>query len=157
MKQIAAIVLAAVLTGCATVDHGPMQRIYADSDPVAATVRTKDCGPGSTKVAKTAAVVWVSRRATHCALTFTAPGFESRTVTLHREMSDRTFDNARGVADFCDGDVLDCNSLSDFFAAIFLGGLVAGTGFGVDAATGAMFEQHPSNIHVELVEAPPDR
>ena len=35
---------------------------------------------------KTAAVVWVSRRATHCALTFTAPGFESQTVTLHREV-----------------------------------------------------------------------
>jgi len=147
--------LVIVFARCATLHHGPMQRILVDNEPVAATVQTKQCGPGSTRVAKTAAIVWVNRRATHCTLTFTAPGFESQTVPLHRGISDKMRGNARVVDDFCGDEALDCNHLSEFVTAIFLGGFFAGTGLGVDAVTGAMFEQEPSSIHVELLESPP--
>jgi len=136
---------------CATVHHGPLQRIHVDSDPAGATVKTKDCGPGSTRVATTEAAVWVSRRATRCTLTVSAAGFEPETISLHREISPRTHDNARAIGEMCDGDALDCNSFSDVLVAVFLGGIISGTGFGVDAATGAMFEQQPNAVHVELV------
>ena len=139
---------------CATIDHGAVQRIQVDSDPLA-TVRTKHCGPGSTKVAETPGVVWVSRRAKRCTLTFTAPGFEPQTVRLARAVSKKTFDNVH-FADLCDGEALDCWNTSDFFLALFLGGFLAGTGFGIDAATGAMFEQQPSHVDVELVEESPE-
>jgi len=135
---------------CATLDHGPMQRIHVDSDPAGATVQTKSCGPGSTKVATTEAVVWVSRRATRCTLTITAPGFEPETVSLHRTISDDFHDNARIAGDFCDDGSFDCTHLSDFVAAIFF----AGTGFGIDAATGAMFQLEPSHLYVELAPEP---
>jgi hypothetical protein len=150
-----AALLALVFTGCATIQHGPMQRIRVDSEPVAATIRTHDCGPGSTKAARTAGIVWVNRRATRCALTISAPGFEPQTVRLQRVLSHEARDNARIFAELCDGDALDCNSFSDVVAAVFLGGIFAGTGFGVDAATGAMVALEPNDIHVTLVEAPP--
>ena len=152
MRTVLASLFILAFARCATIDHGPMQRIRVDSDPVA-TVRTKNCGPASTKRTTTApdSVVWVSRRATHCTLTFTAPGFEPQTVQLQRTIHDKTFNNARHLGDFCYGDALDCRNASDFTAALFLGGLFAGTGFGIDAVTGAMYQQEPSAVWVELV------
>ena len=150
MRTLIAALFVLAFARCATLDHGPMQRIRIDSDPLEATVRTKSCGPGSTKTATTAGVVWVSRRATRCTLTFSAPGFEPQTVQLQRTIHDRTFDNARLADDFCGEDAFDCSHPSDLVGALFLGGLFAGTGFGIDAVTGAMFQQEPSRIYVEL-------
>jgi hypothetical protein len=129
---------------CATIDHGPLQRIHVESNPPA-HVKTTECGAGSTRAAKSPGVVWVNRRATRCALMFAAPGFDPETVSLHREMSDDTFENVRVADDFCDGDFFDC---------IFLGGFFAGAGFGIDAATGAMFRQEPADVYVELEPSP---
>jgi len=60
-------------------------------------------------------------------------------------VSDDTFENVRVADDFCDGDFFDC---------IFLGGFFAGAGFGIDAATGAMFRQEPADVYVELEPSP---
>jgi len=147
---LATLVIA--LARCATIDHGPMQRIRVDSDPMGATVRTKSCGPGSTKVTETAGVVWVNRRATRCTLTFSAPGFQPQSVPLHRVISDKTFQNAKAIDGFCDA--VNCTNGSDFTAALFLGGFFAGTGFAVDAVTGAMFTQDPNEVYVELEPDP---
>jgi hypothetical protein len=126
-----------------------MQRIRVESEPFGSSVQTKQCGPASTKTATTPAVVWVSRRAKRCTLTITAPGFEPRSVSLRRVVSDRTLRNAEAVGELCDS--LECNSFSDVLTSVFFGGLVAGTGFGVDAVTGAMFQQDPSSVYVKLV------
>ncbi len=155
VRKLLPVLLVLASVRCATVHHGPMQRIQVDSDPIEATVRTQDCGAGSTKVAKTEAVVWVNRRATRCTLTISAPGFESQSVPLHRVMSAEARDNARVFGELCDDDGLDCNSFSDVVTMVFLGGIISGTGFGVDAATGAMFAQEPNEVHVELLQAPP--
>lgn len=155
VRKLLPAILVLATVRCATIHHGPMQRIQVDSDPLEATVRTKDCGPGSTKVAKTDAVVWVNRRATRCTLTISAPGFESQSVRLRRVMSAEARDNALVFAELCDPGALDCNSFSDVLTAVFLGGIIGGTGFGVDAATGAMFAQEPNEVYVELREAPP--
>src|SRR5215212_10069845 len=76
--------LALNLAACATMQHGPVQRISVESDPPDAVVYTDQCGPGSTKEARTPGVVWVSRRAERCTLTIVAPGYESETVVLTR-------------------------------------------------------------------------
>ena len=154
MRPLLPLLVVLAFARCATLDHGPMQRIHVDSDPFPATVKTSRCGPGSTKETQTAGVVWVSRRAKRCTLTFSAPGFEPQSVTLRRGISDKVRENAQRMDDFCDGG-LDCRNLSDLVAALFLGGMFAGTGFGVDAATGAMYQQEPSTVWVELAEAPP--
>jgi hypothetical protein len=155
MKSRLPALLLLATTACATVNHGPMQRIYVDSEPVRATVQTRNCGPGSTRSVETPDVVWVSRRAKRCALTFRAAGYESKSVTLRRLVSTRTYDNARAFESLCDG--TDCYSISEWLAMLFVGGLVAGTGFGVDAATGAMFELQPSNVKVELAPVAADQ
>jgi hypothetical protein len=151
MRKLLLIGCVVAFARCATVHHGPMQRVRVDSDPSGATVTTKDCGAGATKVARTDAVVWVNRRATHCTLTVSAAGFDSQTIELHREVSPRTAGNADAIRGMCYGDALNCRSFGDLLAAVFFGGIIGGAGVGVDAATGAMFEQQPNELHVELV------
>ena len=128
-------VVALNLAACATVQHGPVQRIPVDSEPAGAVVYTEDCGPGSTTEARTPGVIWVSRRAERCALTFTAPGYQLERVVLSREIAQEFLDNI----DFLDAD------------SFFIGGFLTGAGFGVDALTGALFEQHPHHVFVSLV------
>ncbi len=125
----------ALNVACATVQHGSVQRIPVDSEPAGAMVYTEECGPGSTTEARTPGVSWVSRRAERCALTFTAPGYELERVFLTREIAKEFLDNI----DFLDAD------------SFFIGGFLTGAGFGIDALTGALFEQHPNDVFVELV------
>ena len=94
MRQLLAIVLMFTLTACATVQHGPVQRIAVDSEPQGALVRTAHCGPGATKEVRTPGEIWVSRRAEHCTLTFTARDHYAEQVTLHRELAEEFFENA---------------------------------------------------------------
>jgi hypothetical protein len=89
---------------------------------------------GSTREARTPGVIWVSRRAERCALTFTAPGYELERVVLTREIAQEFLDNI----DFLDAD------------SFFIGGFLTGAGFGLDALTGALFEQHPNHVFVSL-------
>lgn len=144
-RGLLAAILALNVTACATVQHGPMQRIAVDSEPQGVTVQTDDCGVASTRQTQTPGVVWVSRRADRCALTFTARGYEPQTVTLHRIIADEFFENVEAADVFCSGG--DCISL-DF---LLVGALFAGTGFAVDAATGALFELEPDDVFVEMM------
>ena len=141
-----ALVLALNLAACATVQHGPVQRISVESEPSGAEVLTTLCGPGSTKKALTPAVVWVSRRAERCTLLVSADGYESERVVLERAVAPESLDNLE-IFEICGEDVVDCTDGWPFF---FFGGLLAGTGFGVDAVTGAMFEQQPGDVFVTL-------
>lgn len=137
--------LAALLLGnvaCATVHHGPMQRIHVESDPPEAIVRTELCGPGSTKESTTPAVIWVSRRAERCTLTIVAPYYEEAKVVLARAIAPEFYGNLELAAD-----TLDVTADWGYF---LLGGLVAGTGFGVDAVSGALFELQPNQVFVSL-------
>jgi hypothetical protein len=135
--------LALSLAACATVQHGPVQQISVDSEPSGAKVRTNLCGPGATKETQTPGVVWVSRRAERCTLTFTADGYVGKRVVLTRAVAPEFIENVDAL-DVCLE--LDCDDGGWFL----LGGLVAGAGFGVDAITGAAFEQQPSDVFVSL-------
>lgn len=141
-----AAILALNLAACATVQHGPVQRIHVDSEPSDAIVTTEKCGPGSTRQVRTPGVVWVSRRAERCTFTFSAPGYESEHVILTRAIAAEFFDNIE-LLEICGDDALDC---ADEWAFFFFGGILAGTGFGVDAITGALFEQQPNDVVVTL-------
>jgi len=136
--------LALTLAACATVQHGPVQRIRVDSEPSGAKVRTDLCGPGATKEVRTPGVLWVSRRAERCTLTFTADGYVGKRVVLTRKIAEEFLENAEAL-DVCAE--FDCVDDWGWFA---VGGLIAGTGFGVDAITGALYEQQPSDVFVSL-------
>jgi hypothetical protein len=142
MRPLVAALLLLTTTACATVQHGPVQRIIVDSDPQDALVRTSECGPGATKEVRTPAEVWVSRRAERCTLTFLSRGHYTERVTLTRRVSDDYFGNVAVAAEMC------CDG--DWLGWLVLGGLFAGTGFAVDTATGAMFEQDPHEVFVKF-------
>jgi hypothetical protein len=143
MKRVVLALLALSLAACATVQHGPVQRIQVDSEPSDVTVRTELCGPGATREVRTPGVVWVSRRAERCTLTFTADGYVGKRVVLTRAIAPEFLENVNAM-EICTN--LDCDDGGWFL----LGGLVAGAGFGVDALSGALFEQQPSEVFVSL-------
>lgn len=143
MKRVALALLALSLAACATVQHGPAQRIHVDSEPSNAKVRTELCGPGATKEVRTPGVLWVSRRAERCTLTFTADGYVGKRVVLTRAIAPEFMENVDAIDVCLDFDCAD----GGWF---LLGGLVAGAGFGLDALTGAAFEQQPSEVFVSL-------
>lgn len=136
--------LALSLAACATVQHGPMQRIRVDSEPADVKVRTDKCGPGSTKETRTPGVVWVSRRAERCTITFTEDGYVGKRVALTRAISEEFMENL-DLLEVCAD--LDCDDAWGYF---FLSGFLAGTGFGIDTITGALYEQQPHEVWVEL-------
>jgi len=145
--QRSAALLAALalnLAACATVQHGPMQRIRVDSDPQDVVVRTDKCGPGSTKRVRTPSVVWVSRRAERCTLTFTADGYVGRRIVLTRVIAEEFLENFEAFEVCAD---LGCD---DPWGFLFLGGFLAGTGFGIDTITGALYELQPGEVVVTL-------
>lgn len=144
MRPLLAAALTLALTGCATVQHGPVQKIYVDSEPQDAHVSTSDCGVGSTSETRTPGVVWVSRRADKCTLRFSAPGHYTETVTLRREVAEEFLHNVAFIDEMC------CWDTDSSLTGLLLGGLFAGTGFAVDSATGAMFKQEPSELLIEL-------
>lgn len=141
MRSLLTLLSMLTLTACATVQHGPVQRIPVDSEPQGALVRTSHCGPGATKEVRTPGVVWVSRRAEHCTLTFSARDHYAEQVTLRRQVAEEFFENADAAAAFC------CDVPGSWF---LFGTLLAGTGFALDTATGALFEQHPHEVFVSL-------
>jgi hypothetical protein len=145
MKRLLIAAIAALnLAACATVQHGPVQRIRVDSDPAGVKVRTHKCGPGSTKEVRTPAVVWVSRRAEKCTLTFTEDGYVGKRIPLTRAVAPEYLENLEAFSVCTE---LDCDDAWGYF---FLGGFLAGTGFGVDTITGAMYEQQPYEVVVTL-------
>ena len=147
MKTRSAVVLALLalnLAACATVQHGPMQRIRVDSDPADVKVRTDKCGPGSTRETRTPGVVWVSRRAERCTLTFTEDGYVGKRIVLTRAIAEEFMENL-DLLDVCTE--VDCD---DGWGYLFFSGFLAGTGFGIDAITGALYEQQPHDVWVTL-------
>ncbi len=99
-----------------------------------------DCGGWRAARLRTPATVWVSRRATRCSLTLSFPGYADQTVTLTRVTSDSVDDNFVLME--------KAESLKDGLVL----GLFTAVGVGLDALTGAMWEQVPSRLLLTLVE-----
>jgi hypothetical protein len=144
MKRFVSVVVLTAFTGCATVQHGPVQRIRVDSDPAGATVTPLRCGVAA-KRATTPGEIWVSRRSTRCALQFEREGYYAEKVFLDRAVAPET---EEFEVDLCEG--MGCESFGAFLFGM-AGSLVAlGTSLAVDAASGARWEQHPSEVLVPL-------
>ncbi|HEY0371311.1 MAG TPA: hypothetical protein VGD79_04890 [Thermoanaerobaculia bacterium] len=142
MKHAVLSLLALTLAACATVQHGPVQRISVESDPPDAVVKTDHCGPGSTRETRTPGAVWVSRRAERCTITVTADGYVGKRIALSRVIAPEFLENL---------DALQvCGPECDEPAFFFLGGFFAGAGIGVDAISGALFELQPDAVSVTL-------
>jgi hypothetical protein len=151
LRRVAAL-LAGLSMGCATISNGPLQRVRVESEPPEAAVRLSNCGPGSSPSSRTPDSVWVNRRATRCQLTFSAPGYADHIVQLQRKVSSRMGEYLELPAELCDA---NCNTFDEMAIDLILSGVVGVIGLGVDASTGAMFQQTPAHILVNFDR--PDR
>lgn len=98
------------------------------------------CGGRRADSLRTPATIWVSRRATRCSLTLSLPGYADQTVSLTRVTSDSVDDNFVAV-----------NAAESLEGGVVLG-LFTAVGVGIDALTGAMWQQVPSRLSLTLVE-----
>jgi hypothetical protein len=133
--------------GCATVHNGTHQEISVVSDPAGADVEVR-CGK-SQPPAVTPATVRLPRRAEHCSLILTRPGFHPETVVFDSVPSGWVWANfAAPVA----GGVIGATRHSDqAFVDFLLGALVGGIGIGIDAMTDAMWKLEPAIVERKLV------
>src|SRR6476619_7146744 len=139
MRKLIAILGALVMTGCATVSNGPMQRVYIDSDPQGAAVRLERCGALATKTLVTPGVAWVSRRATQCRVTLGMPNAAEQKLRLSRHVS-RSMKRYATTADVLSDVAFSGNGFDDLAAAGFIATILFVPSFAVDAISGSMFE-----------------
>lgn len=148
-SAVTAALLTLAFTSCATVQHGPLQRIQVTSEPVGGTVTTRDCGAGSTREERvTPSVVFVNRRATACEILVSLPDHFTERVPLQRQFSSATEMNLAVLSETCGSD--DCDTFGEAIVFTLMGVAVAGFGYSVDLATGGAWEQRPSRVHVRL-------
>lgn len=143
-SALLALIAGAVLTSCATVHHGPAQRIAVDTEPRGATVTPVRCG-AIAKPAKTPGEIWVSRRSTRCRFEFDLDGHYSEKVFLTRAVAPVAAVSYQ--VDPC-GD--SCRTPAEFLVGLAGSLLFSASSVAIDAASGARWEQRPSAMVVPL-------
>jgi hypothetical protein len=148
MHKIARLVPAIFFVGCATVNHGPLQRISVDSD-VPATVTVEKCGVRF-EPSETPTEVFVSRRATDCVIVLTTDR-EERVVPLTRHA-----ENIWDTVEAADVVLSGASTIDEVGIGLVAAVPVVLASAGVDFATGAVYQQQPAEIFVSFLEEPSD-
>jgi len=145
--KIKTFVAVVILTqGCATVHNGRHQEIRVVTDPAGAIVEVR-CGKQQ-PAAVTPTTVRLPRRVEPCSLILTRPGFHSETVVFDSSLSGWAWGNfAAPVAGAASGTTRQSDQA---FVDFFLGALLGGAGFGIDALTGAMWQLEPAKVGRKL-------
>lgn len=145
--KIETFVAVVVLTqGCATLHNGRHQEIRVVTDPAGATVEVR-CGKQQ-PAAVTPTTVRLPRRVEQCSLILTRPGFHCETVVFDSSLSGWVWGNF--AAPMAGGASGTTRQSDQAFVDFFLGALLGGAGFGVDALTGAMWQLEPAKVERKL-------
>lgn len=154
MKLLTVFLASTMAVRCATAANGRYERIPIKSDPPGASVRV-DCGKANRRAPKvTPTVIAIPRNADRCSVLLVKDGYERRSVTLDRVVSEKVIRNFYAAAFGLEAmDELSWDD--DLFAVAFFFTLssaaLGGVGLAVDRATGALFEHEPKFIEVDLV------
>lgn len=148
--RLLAVLLCVAASGCATVGHGPYQQVAVDSVPDRIEVTVENCGHRAPASLVTPAVVTVSRRSTACRLTFALGTASAQTVQLRRQLAADGY--LRSFGRWCGNGARHCNSRDDVYVRSAAGMLAVLPSIVIDAATGALFEQTPDHVVVEMDE-----
>src|SRR5437764_536505 len=144
LKTVLAIII--LTQGCATVRNGRHQEISVTTDPAGASVEVR-CGKPQ-PAAVTPTTVRLPRRVAQCSLILTRSGFQSETVVFDSRPSRRVWGNFAAPSV---GGAMGVTRQSDqAFVDFFLGALIGGAGFGIDALTGAMWQLEPARVERKL-------
>ena len=136
--------------GCATMNRGPVQKVYIESDPSGAVVELEKCGR-QPKDLRTPTDLFISRRVKRCTVHIALDGYEPARVMLQRRPADYSpADRAEDIAEVCGAYGENCNSLTDLLILGTVGVFLWGVGKGVDAAAGANYQLEPRHVRVEL-------
>ncbi len=149
MKRLLPALSLIVLSSCSTIANGPMQRVRVESDPQGAVVRLRRCGAMATRTLTTPGVAWVSRRSTQCELTFAMPERAEQRMKLSRHVS-------RNMALYGTTADVILDGSDSFSEWIFAATIVLVPSFVVDLASGAMFEQVPSEAYADFTKREKD-
>ena len=133
--------------GCATLHNGRHQEISVVTDPPGASVEVR-CGKPQ-PAAVTPTTVRLPRRVEECSLILTRPGFQSETVVFDSSPSVWVWGNFAGP--IVAGTVGATRHSDLAFVDFFVGALLGGAGFGIDALTGAMWQLEPEKVERQLV------
>jgi hypothetical protein len=152
MRRVVTMAAALLSAGCATIFHGPMQRIEVVTDP-----------PGATAVAAGASVttpgfLLLRRDADDLEIRVEKEGYVSKTVRLARRVSGLVWANlgwaGLGAAIGATQQPLFKRASDSPGDAWVVGGVgAAAFGFGVDYVTGAAYRLEPVTVVVKLDEA----
>jgi len=144
LKIVVAILLLA--QGCATVHNGRHQEIPVVTDPAGATVEVR-CGKLQL-TAVTPATIRLPRHVDQCSLVLTRSGFQSETVAFESFASPWVWGNF--AAPIVGGVVGMTRHSDQAFVDFFIGAVIGGAGFGIDALTGAMWRLEPAKVERKL-------
>jgi len=144
LKALVAVLVLA--QGCATVHNGRYQDIPVVTDPSGATVEVR-CGKVQ-PLAVTPTTVRLPRRIDQCSLILTRSGFHSETVGFESFASGWVWGNF--AAPVVGGVVGTTRHSDQAFVDFFVGAVIGGAGFGIDALTGAMWRLEPVKVERKL-------
>lgn len=136
--------------GCSTLDRGPMQRVHIASEPEGATVELPRCGVKDAGL-KTPVTVFIPRRVKRCSILLLHEGYEPARVMLER----RRAENPAYLIETIDTLCGECDSLSDVFISVALGGILWGAARGVDKMAGSDYVLEPRDVEIALVPEKP--
>lgn len=154
MKLLTVFLAATMAVRCATATNGRYEMIPITSDPPGASVRV-DCGKAKRRAPKaTPTVIAIPRNADRCSVLLVKDGFERRSITLDRVVSEKAIRNFYAAAIGLEA-MDEVSWDDDLFAVAFFFTLssvaLGGVGLAVDRATGALYEHEPKFIQVNLV------
>ncbi len=150
------LVLAPLLSGCATVIHGTRQDVRVETDPSGATASA-----GDQKIT-TPGVLRLKRKEKALEIVVEKEGYETRRVALTRKDSGWDWLNAIGIpVGIGVGGAIGHRSDSGFLAfegaatgAIIGGAALSGAGFLIDNGNGAAYKLDPPLVVLRLEPVP---
>jgi hypothetical protein len=149
-RYLSSLLIACLLTSCATIKSGRDEVIAVDSDPSGATATIKCNGNISTS-GTTPAKLTIARKADGCRVNVEKIGMKPQSIELERGFNRTYWINFIPVAGFPLGTVAAFAGSSETLAVgLITVGIVGGVGLIVDRITGAMYDHNPNVIKVTL-------
>jgi hypothetical protein len=150
-RFLSLLVIASLLSSCATMSHGTTEVISVDSNPSGADA-TILCDNKISASGTTPARLTIPRKADGCRITVGQSGMKTQTIAIDRGFASSFWLNfvpASGLA-FAPVVAFSDTGSDDLAGALLVAGIAGGVGFVVDRLSGAMYDHNPNVIKVTL-------
>ena len=150
MRSVPLLVIACLLSSCATMTHGRDEVIAVDSNPSGANATIK-CAGNISASGTTPARLTIPRKADGCRVDVEKSGMKTQSVAIERGFASAYWMNFIPASGFPLGTIaLFTSGGNEVLGALFTAGILGGVGLIVDRVTGAMYDHNPNVIKVTL-------